>query len=139
MDITCVDIIAPVSLAWWSVFLFLDVPTRNLRIILPTDRPNIILLTTSTTNNYVTFALGGNNFQIAPFWYFYYQLRIHSATQTRNHIRIANYIWAGLLFWKSTSSKPLWNSHYKTFLSKNVILTKLWSLDFILKLLATKR
>ena len=41
----CVDIIIQVSLTRLSVFLFLDVPTLKLRIIiiLPTDRPEIIL------------------------------------------------------------------------------------------------
>ena len=57
--ITCVDIIAQVSLTRWSIFLFLDVPTGKLRtiIILPTDQPDIILPTARTTNNQVAFVL----------------------------------------------------------------------------------
>ena len=46
----CVDIIGQVSL----VFLFLDVLTRNLRIIiftLPTNWPDMIVATDRTTNN----------------------------------------------------------------------------------------
>ena len=42
--VTCVDIIAQVSLTWWSMFLFLDVPTMKLTIIiivLPTDQPEL--------------------------------------------------------------------------------------------------
>ena len=42
--VTCVDIIAQVSLTQWSIFLFLDIPTLKLRIIiiiLPTERPDI--------------------------------------------------------------------------------------------------
>ena len=52
--VTCVDLIAQVFLTPRSIFLFLDVPTRNFRIIiiiLPTDRPDIILQTARTTNN----------------------------------------------------------------------------------------
>ena len=37
--VTCIDIIAQVSLTQWSAFLFLDVSTLKLIIILPTDRP----------------------------------------------------------------------------------------------------
>ena len=54
LDVTCVDVIAQVSLTQWSIFLFLDVPTRKLRIItiiFPTDRPYIIFPTARTTNN----------------------------------------------------------------------------------------
>ena len=51
--VTCVDIIAQVSLSPLSIFLFLDVPTLKLSsiIILPTDRPEIILSTACTTKN----------------------------------------------------------------------------------------
>ena len=44
---------AQVSLTWWSIFLFLDVPTLKLRIIiiLLTDWPNITLPTACTTKN----------------------------------------------------------------------------------------
>ena len=48
------DIVAQVSLTRWSVFLFLDMPTQKLKIIiniLPTGRPEIILPTASTTKN----------------------------------------------------------------------------------------
>ena len=54
VDVTCVDIIEQVSLIRWSIFLFLDVPTRKLRIIIiifPTDRRDIILPTARATNN----------------------------------------------------------------------------------------
>ena len=50
--VTCVNIIAQVSLT--PIFLFLDVPTLKLRIIiiiLPTDRPEIILPTARTTKD----------------------------------------------------------------------------------------
>ena len=50
--VTCVDIIAQVSLIQWSIFLFLDVSTVKLRIIiLSTDRPEIILSKARTTKN----------------------------------------------------------------------------------------
>ena len=52
--ITCVDIIAQVSLTPWLIFLFLDVPTLKLRIIIiifPTGQPEIILPTACTTKN----------------------------------------------------------------------------------------
>ena len=41
------------------MFLFFDFPTLKLRIIIimPTDRPNIILATTCTMKNEVAFAL----------------------------------------------------------------------------------
>ena len=45
--VTCIDIIAQVSLTWWSVFLILDVLTLEFKIILnilPTDQPKIILI-----------------------------------------------------------------------------------------------
>ena len=48
------DIIAQVSLTRWSVFLFLDMPTLKLKIIiniLPTGRPEIILPTACATKN----------------------------------------------------------------------------------------
>ena len=44
--ITCVDIIAQVSLNWWLMFLFLDMPTLKVRIIIiivPADPLKIIL------------------------------------------------------------------------------------------------
>ena len=50
----CVDIIGQVSWTQSSIFLFLDVPTQNFRIIiiiLPTNRPDMILATARTTNN----------------------------------------------------------------------------------------
>ena len=53
-DVTCVDIIAQVSLPRWSTFLLLDLPTWKLKIILnilPTNQPKLILLTACTTNN----------------------------------------------------------------------------------------
>ena len=46
--VTCIDIVAQVSVTPWSVFLFLDVPTLKLKIIiniLLTDQPEIILPT----------------------------------------------------------------------------------------------
>ena len=53
--VTFVDILAQVSLTPWSIFLFLDMPTLKLRIIiiiiLPTDPPEIILSTARTTKN----------------------------------------------------------------------------------------
>ena len=50
--VTCVDIIVQVFLTRWSIFLHLDFPTLKLRIIiLPTDRPDIILPTARTTKN----------------------------------------------------------------------------------------
>ena len=48
------DIVAQVSLTRWSVFLFLDMPTLKLKIIiniLPTGRPEIILPTACATKN----------------------------------------------------------------------------------------
>ena len=59
--VTCVDIIAKVSLTPWSIFLSSDMPTPELRtiiitIILPTDRPEIILSTARATKNEVAFA-----------------------------------------------------------------------------------
>ena len=51
--ITCIDLIAQVSLAWWS-FLFLDMLTLKLRIILiilPTDLLETILPAACTTKN----------------------------------------------------------------------------------------
>ena len=52
--VTWIDIIAQVSLTRWSVFLFLDVPTLKLKIIiniLPTDQPEAIIPTAYTTKN----------------------------------------------------------------------------------------
>ena len=52
--VTCVDTIAQVSLTPWSIFLFLDVSTLKLRIIiiiLVTRWPEIILSTARTTKN----------------------------------------------------------------------------------------
>ena len=51
--VTCVEIIAQVSLTTWSRFWFLDILTLKLKIIivLPTNQPEIILLTTRTTKN----------------------------------------------------------------------------------------
>ena len=49
---TCVGIIAQVLLTPWSIFLFLDILTLKLRIIiiiLENDQPEIILLTAHTT------------------------------------------------------------------------------------------
>ena len=57
--VTCVDIKAQVSLTLWSMFLFLDLPTLKLTIIiiiLLTDRPQIITPITRTTKNEVVFA-----------------------------------------------------------------------------------
>ena len=54
-----VDIIAQVSLTPSSIFLFLDMPTLTLGIniiILPTDRPEIVLWTPRKTKNYAAFA-----------------------------------------------------------------------------------
>ena len=52
---TCVDIMVQVSLTQWSIFLFLDVLTLKLRviiiIILLTDPSEIILPTAHTTKN----------------------------------------------------------------------------------------
>ena len=52
---TCVDIMVQVSLSQWSIFLFLDVLTLKLRviiiIILLTDPSEIILPTAHTTKN----------------------------------------------------------------------------------------
>ena len=48
--VTC----SQVSLTRWSIFLFLDMPTLKLRIIiiiLPTDRADTILPTAHTTKN----------------------------------------------------------------------------------------
>ena len=56
--VTCVDIIAQVSLTWWSMFLFLEVPTLKLRIIiivLSTDQPELILWTLPTTKSQAAF------------------------------------------------------------------------------------
>ena len=54
--VTCIDLIAQVSLTQWSTFLFLDVLTLKLGIIiiiiLPTDLPEIILPAARTTENY---------------------------------------------------------------------------------------
>ena len=49
--LTCVDIIAQISLTPWSAFLFSNVPTLRLStvIILPSDQPEIILPTACTT------------------------------------------------------------------------------------------
>ena len=50
--VTCVDILVQVSLTPRSIFLFLDVATRKLRIIiiiLTTNQPHIILPTARTT------------------------------------------------------------------------------------------
>ena len=49
--ITCIDLVAQVSLAWWSWFLFLDVLTlkRKIIIILPTDWLETILPAANTT------------------------------------------------------------------------------------------
>ena len=70
--VTCIDLIAQISLTRLSAFLFLDMPTLKLRmmmmimmimmmiviiiiiiiiIILPTNRPEIILVTARTTKN----------------------------------------------------------------------------------------
>ena len=52
--VTCIDILAQVSLTRWSVFLFLDVQTLKLKIIInisPIDQPEIILPTAPTTKN----------------------------------------------------------------------------------------
>ena len=52
--VTCIDLIAQVSLTQWSTFLFLDVLTLKLGIIiiiLPTDLPEIILTAARTTEN----------------------------------------------------------------------------------------
>ena len=53
--VTCIDLIAQVSLTQWSTFLFLDVLTLKLGIIiiiiLPTDLPEIILPAARTTEN----------------------------------------------------------------------------------------
>ena len=52
--VTRVDTIAQVSLTPWSIFLFLDVSTLKLRIIiiiLVTRWPEIILSTARTTKN----------------------------------------------------------------------------------------
>ena len=53
--VTCTDLIAQVSLTQWSTFLFLDVLTLKLGIIiiiiLPTDLPEIILTAARTTEN----------------------------------------------------------------------------------------
>ena len=52
--VTYIDIKAQVSLTPWSMFLFLDVPTLKLKIIiniLLIDWPQIILLTAHTTKN----------------------------------------------------------------------------------------
>ena len=55
--VTCVDIIAQVSLPR-SIFLLLQVLTMKLWIIiLPTNRPEIILPTARTTKNQVAFTL----------------------------------------------------------------------------------
>ena len=64
MDETCVDTIAQVSLTPWPLLLFLDAPTRNLRIIiiLPTDRPEMILPTGIPPSLYI----GGLSFQNFP-------------------------------------------------------------------------
>ena len=51
---------AQASLPRWSIFLFFDLPTLKLRIIiiiLLTDLADIILPTAGTTNNQVAFAL----------------------------------------------------------------------------------
>ena len=50
--VTFVDRIAKVSLTPWATFLFLDMPTLKPRvniIILPTNWPEIIISTASTT------------------------------------------------------------------------------------------
>ena len=55
--IACADIIAQVSSTWWSVFLFLYVPTMKLKIfiiILLTDQPKIILPTARTIKNWAS-------------------------------------------------------------------------------------
>ena len=52
--VTSVDITAQVSLIPWSIFLFSDLLTLKLKImiiILPTDWPEIILLMARTTKN----------------------------------------------------------------------------------------
>ena len=52
--VTYIDIKAQVSLTRWSVFLFLDVPTLKLQIIiniLSADRPEIIIPTARTTKD----------------------------------------------------------------------------------------
>ena len=57
--VTCVDIISQVSLTRW-LFLFLDVSTRKLGIIviiLSNGRSEIILPIARTTKNEVAFAL----------------------------------------------------------------------------------
>ena len=58
--VTCVDIISQVSLTRWLIFLFLDVSTRKLGIIviiLSNGRSEIILPIARTTKNEVAFAL----------------------------------------------------------------------------------
>ena len=55
--VTCIDLIAQISLTRWSAFLFLDVLILKLIIILPTARPEIIILTARTTKNEAAFAL----------------------------------------------------------------------------------
>ena len=55
--IACANIIAQVSSTWWSVFLFLYVPTMKLKIfiiILLTDQPKIILPTARTIKNWAS-------------------------------------------------------------------------------------
>ena len=58
--VTCIDLVAQVSLNRQSTFLYLDVLTLKLRIIviiiLPTDRPKIILPTACTIKNKIGFA-----------------------------------------------------------------------------------
>ena len=52
--VTCINILAQVTLTRWSVFLFLDVQTLKLNIIiniLPIDQPEIILPTAPTIKN----------------------------------------------------------------------------------------
>ena len=50
LSVTCAYITAQVSLTWRSIFSFIDMPTLKLRIIiLPNDRPEIILSTACTT------------------------------------------------------------------------------------------
>ena len=51
--VTCIDLIAQVSLTWWLAF-FLDMLTLKLTviiIILPADQPKIILPTVRATKN----------------------------------------------------------------------------------------
>ena len=53
-SVTCVDIIAQVSLTWWSIFAFLDLLIQKLKIIiniLPTGHPEIILSATHKTKD----------------------------------------------------------------------------------------